>query len=160
MKFRPLSLRTKLILSFLGVIVAGAILTMIFGSRLVRNTIIDEAQKKVKYDLSSAWMVFNDKLYHIKDIVSFTVQRESIQDLIADKRNDILLRYLNRVRSQRALDILTLTDSLGRVIVRTRNPEIVGDDQSQDEIVKKALIGGDYAAPQILSGLHGVCTYP
>jgi len=151
MKFRPLSLRTKLILSFLGVIVVGAILTMIFGSRLVRGTIIDEAQKKVKYDLSSAWMVFDDKLNHIKDIVSFTVQRESIQDLIANKRNDTLLRYLNRVRSQRGLDILTLTDNLGRVIVRTRNPEIVGDDQSQDEIVKKALIGGDYAAPQIIS---------
>jgi two-component system NtrC family sensor kinase len=151
MKFRPLSLRTKLILSFLGVIMVGAILTMIFGSRLVRNTIIDEAQKKVKYDLSSAWMVFNDKLYHIRDIVSFTVQRESIQDLIASNRNDILLRYLNRVRSQRGLDILTLTDSFGRVKIRTRNPDIWGDDQSQDEIVKKALAGGDYAAPQIIS---------
>lgn len=124
---------------------------MIFGSRLVRSTIIDEAQKKVKYDLSSAWMVFNDKLTHIRDIVSFTVQRESIQDLIADKSNEILLRYLNRVRSQRSLDILTLTDNLGRVIIRTRNPEIEGDDQSQDEIVKKALAGGDFAAPQILS---------
>jgi two-component system NtrC family sensor kinase len=124
---------------------------MIFGSRLVRSTIIDEAQKKVKYDLSSAWMVLNDKLNHIRDIVSFTVQRESIQDLIASRKNDTLLRYLNRVRSQRGLDILTLTDSSGSVIIRTRNPMIVGDDQSQDEIVKKALNGGDYAAPQIIS---------
>ncbi len=151
MKFRPLSLRTKLILSFIAVIIFGAILTMIFGSRPVRSTIIDEAQKKVKHDLSSAWMVFDNKLNYIRDIVSFNVERESIQDAIIDKRNDILLRYLNRVRSQRGLDILTLTDSLGKVIVRTRNPEIVGDDQSQDEIVKKALTLGDYAAPQIVS---------
>ncbi|MDH4217772.1 MAG: cache domain-containing protein [Candidatus Aminicenantes bacterium] len=151
MKLRPLSLRTKLILSFLGVIVLGALLTMIFGSRPVRSTIIDEAQKKVKHDLSSAWMVFDSKLNYIRDIISFNVERESIQDAIIDKRNDILLRYLNRVRSQRGLDILTLTDSLGKVIVRTRNPEIVGDDQSQDEIVKKALTIGDYAAPQIVS---------
>ncbi len=151
MKIRPLSLRTKLILSFLGVIMVGAVLTMVFGSRLVKSTIINEAQKKVKYDLSSAWMVFNDKLNLIRDIVSFTVQRESIQDLISHERNDTLLRYLNRVRSQRGLDILTLTDSFGRVTVRTRNPEDVGDDQMQDEIVKKALGGGDYAAPQIVS---------
>ncbi len=151
MKIRPLSLRTKLILSFLGVIVLGAILTMIFGSRLVRNTIIDEAQKKVKHDLSSAWMVFDNKLNHIKDIVSFNAERESIRDAIILNRKDILLSYLNRVRSQRGLDILTLTDSSGWVIVRTRNPEIMGDDQSQDEIVKKALTTvGDYAAPQIV----------
>lgn len=151
MKIRPLSLRTKLVLSFLGVIVIGAILTMIFGSRLVKNTIIDEAQEKVKYDLSSAWMVFNEKLNHIRDIVSFTAERESIQDAIARKEEDILLRYLSRVRTQRELDVLTLTDSSGKVIVRTRNPEIEGDDQSQDEIIKKSLDGGDFASPQIVS---------
>ena len=144
-------MRTKLVLSFLGVIVIGAILTMIFGSRLVKNTIIDEAQEKVKYDLSSAWMVFNEKLNHIRDIVSFTAERESIQDAIARKEEDILLRYLSRVRTQRELDILTLTDSTGKVIVRTRNPEIEGDDQSQDEIIKKALDGGDFANAQIIS---------
>jgi hypothetical protein len=151
MKFQPLSLRTKLILSFLGVIVLGAILTMIFGSRLVKNAIINEAQEKVKYDLSSAWMVFNDRLNHIGAIISFTAERESIQDAIVNKKTEILLRYLNRVRTQRGLDVLTLTDSAGKVIVRTRNPEIKGDDQSEDEIIKKALDGGNFASPQIVS---------
>lgn len=151
MKDIPLSLRTKLILSFLGVILIGAILTMIFGSRLVKKTIIDEAQKKVAHDLSSAWMVFNDKLNYVRDVVSFNAERESIQDAIINQKNDILLRYLNRVRAQRGLDILTLTDDRGRVVVRTRNPEVIGDDQSQDEIVMRALSGGDYASPQIVA---------
>jgi len=151
MKIRPMSLRTKLILSFVGVIILGAILTMIFGSRLVRGTIIDEAQKKVDHDLSSAWMVFNNKLNDIRNIVSFNAERESIQDFIVVQNYDTLLRYLNRVRSQRGLDVLTLTDSSGRVIVRTRNPEVVGDDQSRDEIVKKALAKGNYASPSIVS---------
>jgi two-component system NtrC family sensor kinase len=151
MKDRPLSLRTKLILSFLGVILVGAILTMVFGSSLVKRTIIDEAQKKVAHDLSSAWMVFNDKLGYVRDVVSFNAERESIQDAIVKGENDILLRYLSRVRSQRGLDVLTLTDNLGRVIVRTRNPEMTGDDQTQDLIVSRALSGGNYAAPQIVS---------
>jgi two-component system NtrC family sensor kinase len=151
MKFRAFSLRTKLVLSFLGVIIIGAILTMIFGSRLVKKTILDEAQEKVRYDLSSAWMVFNEKLNHIRDIVSFTAERESIQDAIARKEEDILHRYLARVRMQRELDILTLTDSTGKVIVRTRNPEIEGDDQSRDVIIKKALNGGNFASSQIVS---------
>jgi two-component system NtrC family sensor kinase len=151
MKIFPLSLRTKLILSFLCVILLGAILTMIFGSRLVKNTIINEAQEKVKYDLSSAWMVFNGELSRIGDIVSFTAERESIQEAIIHNNIDILLRYLSRVRTQRELDVLTLTDRTGRVIVRTRNPELNGDDQSGDEIIKKALKGGDFTSPQIVS---------
>ncbi len=151
MKILPLSLRTKLILSFLGVIVLGAILTMIFGSRLVKNTIIDEAQEKVRYDLSSAWMVFNDRLNHIGDIISFTAEREGIKDAIINENYDILLKYLSRVRSQRGLDILTLTDSTGKVIMRLRNPEIKGDDQSHDEIIKKTLEGGNFAFPEIVS---------
>lgn len=146
-----MSLRAKLILSFVGVIFIGAILTMIFGSSLVRETIIDEAQKKVKHDLSSAWMVFNNKLDEIGNIVSFNAERESIIDLLGVKNFDLLFRYLDRVRLQRGLDVLTLTDSQGKVVVRTRNPEVVGDDQSQDEIVKKALKLGDYAFPSIVS---------
>jgi len=124
---------------------------MIFGSRLVKNTIIDMAQEKVRYDLSSAWMVFNEHLRDIRDIVSFTAERESIQDAVADKKTDVLLRYLSRVRTQRGLDVLTLTDNNGRVMVRSRNPEVVGDDQSGDEIIKKALDGGNFAFPQIVS---------
>ena len=151
MKIRPLSLRTKLILSFIGVIFLGAILTMIFGSRLVRGTIIDEAQNKVKHDLSSAWMVFNNKLDDIGNIVSFSAEREGIKDFIAVKNYNLLFRYLNRVRLQRGLDVLTLTDNSGKVIVRTRNPEVVGDDQSQDEIVKEALAIGNFAFPSIIS---------
>ena len=151
MKFLPLSLRTKLILTFLGVIVIGAILIMIFGSRLVRGTIIDEAQKKVKFDLSSAWMVFNEKLSDVKDIVSLNATREGVQDNIKHGELDILLNKLSRMRKKYRLDILTLTDPRGRVIVRSRNPEIKGDDQSEDEIIKKALDGGDFASPQIIS---------
>jgi two-component system NtrC family sensor kinase len=152
MKVVTLSLRTKLILSFLGVIIVGGILTMIFGSRLVRNTIIGEAQKKVKYDLNAAWMVLNERLRDIKDIVRFTVERESIHEAIKNDQKDILLRYLQRVRDKSKLDILTLTDDQGKVIIRTRNPDVVGDDQSQDEIVKTALQKRNvFAFPQIVA---------
>ena len=151
MTFRPLSLRTKLIISFLVVIIMGGLLSLVFGSRLVKNTIISQAQLKVKHDLSAAWMVFNEKLNDIKKIVVCTGERESIREALRDNRRDILQRYLTRVRNRYGLDMLTLTDHRGQVIIRTRNPDIVGDDQSQDEIIRRALNGGDYAYPQIVS---------
>jgi two-component system NtrC family sensor kinase len=137
--FHQPSLRTKLILSFLVVIVIGGILTLSVGSRLVRNTLTSQAQSKVQHDLSSAWMVFNGKLNDVKLIISLTAAREGLREFVKIRQMDIVSKYLHRVRNENGLDILTLTDRQGRVLLRTRNPEILGDDQSQDQIVRKAL---------------------
>jgi two-component system NtrC family sensor kinase len=151
MKIPPFSLRTKLILSFLVVIIIGGVLSLSFGSRLVKDTIIQEAQVKVKHDLSAAWMVFNEKLSDIKEVVSLTAAREGIYNAIKSNDKSFILRSLRRVREEEGLDILNLTDRKGRVIIRTRNPEVLGDDQSQDEIVKEALKNAEIAYPQIVS---------
>ncbi len=150
MKLSPFSLRTKLIISFIFVIFFGGVFSLYFGSRLVKNTIITEAQAKVKYDLSSAWMVFNNKLDDIQQIISINSEREGIRDLLKNREMDVLLQRFRRVREQYGLDILTLTDPEGKVILRTRNPSVLEDDQSNDDLVKKALQKGSYAAPQIV----------
>jgi C4-dicarboxylate-specific signal transduction histidine kinase len=115
---------------FLIVIIIGGLLSLSFGSRLVKNTLIDQAQAKVKHDLAAAWMVFNEKLNDIKEIVRLTAAREGIKGATKNNNKDILFRYLSRVREEYGLDVLTLTDSTGIVIVRTRNPDVIGDDQS------------------------------
>ena len=150
MRYPKFSLRTKLILSFLAVIIVGGLISLSVGQRLIRNTLISQAQAKVNHDLASAWMVFNEKLNDIKDTVSLTAARESLQEAIRNQRTEILLRYLNRVRTQYGLDILNLTDNTGRVIVRTRNPQLIGDDQSKDEIVRRAILPNVLAFPQIV----------
>lgn len=151
MIFPHFSLRTKIILAFLVIIIFGGLITLYFGSRLVKNTIILQAQNKVEHDLDAARMVFDGKLKEISYIVSLTSARESIHVAIQNEDLAYLTRNLTLVREANHLDILTLTDSSGRVIIRTRNPEISGDDQSGDEIVRLALKGGIRVAPQILS---------
>ncbi len=152
MRLTLFSLRTKLILSFLAVIILGGLISLVIGSRLVRRTLIAQAQLKVRHDLSAAWMVFHEKLNDIQQIVTLTASRESIQEALLSGQTNILWRYLSRVRTDFGLDILTLTDGSGRVIVRTRNPGVLGDDQSEDELVKYALKGGTVAYPQAISG--------
>lgn len=125
-------------------------MSLSFGSRLIKNTLIDQAQAKVKHDLAAAWMVFNEKLNDIKEIVRLTAEREGIKRATKNNNKDILFRYLSRVREEYGLDILTLTDSTGIVIVRTRNPDVIGDDQSQDEIIKLVPKKGVLAYPQIV----------
>jgi len=147
----PFSLRTKLILSFIVIIFVGGTGTTILGTRLVANTLIRQAQRKVTHDLASAWMVYNEKLNEIKNIITFTAARESISEAMQNNQRDLLLQYLNRVRVENGLDILTLTDDRGRVLLRTRNTEAMGDDQSRDEIVRLALQKDIIASTQIVS---------
>jgi two-component system NtrC family sensor kinase len=144
------SLRTKLILCFLAIIVVGGFLSLGVGSQLIRRTLISQAQDKVRHDLSSAWMVFDEKLNDIKNIVRLTAARESLRDLLQAQQTDILLRYLGRVRVENRLDALTLLDGRGRVLLRTSSPENAGDDRSRDEIVRRALEREIIAGPQIV----------
>jgi two-component system NtrC family sensor kinase len=132
------------------VIVIGGLITLRLGQRLIRNTLVGQAQAKVNYDLASAWIVFNDRLDDIRDLISLTAARESLQESVLKGERDLILRRLERVRVTYGLDILTLTDQRGRVYVRTRNPELTGDDRSQDELVRLALQERIVAYPQIV----------
>ncbi len=151
MKFQNFSLKTKIILSFLFVIVFGGLIALVFGSRLVKNTLISQAQSKVNHDLSSAWMVYNEKLSDIGDIIGMTAARESLHNDIKQAKFEVICKNLARAREDYGLDMLTLTDRTGKVLVRCRNPELVGDDQSQDDLVKWALNRGTLAHTQIIS---------
>src|SRR4030042_4055004 len=150
MHFPQLSLRTKTILSFMVVMILGGLISLYLGQKLVKNTLISQAQKKVDYDLASAWIVFDERLNDIKDLVSLTAARESLQEAVVKGERDLILRRLNRVRVMDGLDILTLTDQQGRVYIRTRNPEITGDDKSQDELVRLALQQRVVAYPETI----------
>ncbi len=151
MKILRASLRRKLLLSSLATLSAGGVLTLVVGSRLIRGALISQAQAKVQHDLSSAWMVFNEKLNDIQDIVRLTAARESLSDLFRIRQIDILIKYLSRVRTENGLDVLTLLDAHGRVVLRTSSSENAGDDLSEDGIVRRALDGQIVAAAQIVT---------
>ncbi|MGB2905964.1 MAG: cache domain-containing protein [Candidatus Aminicenantaceae bacterium] len=153
-KFLNLPLRRKLILSFLMVISMGGILTLILGTRLEHRTITGLAQAKVRHDLASAWMVYNEKLNDIRDIIAANASRESLQQLIQSEDFKTLSAYLRRVRAEFDLDILTLTDSQGKVIVRASQPATTGDDQSWDPLVSLAIRGNVVSATQIISQIE------
>jgi two-component system NtrC family sensor kinase len=144
------SLRKKIILRFLVVIISGGLLSLSFGSRLIKNTLISQAQAKVKHDLATARMIFNEKLNNIKGVIALTAARESLKYSIKNNQQDLLLKQLSSVRKENGLDILSLTDSEGKVVLRTLNPKILGDDQSKDELVSLALKGGITSNAQIL----------
>lgn len=124
---------------------------MFFGTRLEHRTIFSLAQAKVKHDLASAWMVYNEKLKNITDIVRLNSRQESLQNAIKQNNREMLLKYLSRVQIEFNLDFLTLTDTHGKVLIRTTQPIIWGDDQSSDPLIKRAMKNETISSTQIIA---------
>ena len=133
------SLRSKLTFSFLLVVLAGGLASSIIGTYMVGNTIMAEAQKKVRHDLDSAWMVYQEKLRRIQDVLHLTAKRDLIMRAAMGGQVEVLRQELERVRIDYGLDVLTLTDKKGVVLTRTRTPYQAGDFQGNDEMVRRAL---------------------
>lgn len=141
-----ISLKSKLVVSFLAVIIICGLVATVVGMRLIGTGIINQAQDKVKNDLNSAREIYHEELDNLKDVVRFTSARFFLKDAIRNNDLERLKKELNKIRKEEFLDILTLTDKNGRVIVRSRNPSISGDNQANDGCVSRVLLSGEVIA--------------
>ena len=134
-----MSIATKLTLSFLSIILLSSVIFSLVGIQIINNRIIEEAQERVRNDLNAAREIYQDRLDRVTDAVKFTAARLFMGDIL---RGDLRQEYLDelvRFKNSEALDVLTITDNTGRVVLRVNNPTLSGDDQSQDEIVNAVL---------------------
>ncbi|MGB3480090.1 MAG: cache domain-containing protein [bacterium] len=131
-------LRTKLIVSLVLVVLISGFISTIVGVRLIGNTIVKQAQDKVRLDLNSAREVYQEESNTIKNTIRLTAVRFFMKDAMLKNDRERLKAVLQRIILNESLDILTLTDKTGRVIVRARNPAIYGD-QLNYEIVDWVL---------------------
>jgi len=122
-----ISLRTKLIISLLSVVLISGLISMIFGVRLIGDEVIKQTQDKVRLDLNSAREVYQEESGNIKNIIRLTTTRFFLKDALLDGGREKLEQELQKIRKDESLDILTLTDQKGRVLVRAHNPTIYGD---------------------------------
>lgn len=125
----------KVILSLLLVIAIISIVFMVFGVRIISDRIVAEAQEKVRNDLNTGREIYLSKLAHIDTIVRMTAERFFLKDAFASGQIEPTAAELTRVKDEEGLDILTLTDQYGNVLLRTSNPGVVGDNQGHDPLV-------------------------
>ncbi|MBU4444546.1 histidine kinase, partial [bacterium] len=119
---------------------------------MIADRIVNQAQEKVELDLNSAREVYNDKIRDVSTSIRLTAPRFFLKD--ATLKNDVKMLEveLKKIRESELLDILTLTDKDGRVLIRTRNPEAYGDSQGGDELIREVIRKKEIvASTQIIS---------
>lgn len=134
-----LPIATKLIFSYLPIIIITSGVFTVVGIQLITNRILTEAQEKVRQDLNSAQEIYRSNLNHIHDVVRLTSDRFFITDAILAGDITSLSDELIKIKEQENLDILTLTDENGKVIFRAQNPDAPAYPKTYDELVAGVL---------------------
>ncbi len=130
---------TKLIWSFLLVILITSAVFTIVGIRLISYRIVTEAQEKVRYDLNAAREIYLSKLKNIYDVVRFTSDRYLLTSGLLSGDLGPATDQLIRIKEQEGLDILTITDKFGTVMLRFSNMDLAGDNQAHDDVIRAVL---------------------
>ena len=143
-------LKVKLVTSFLAVILICGLVTTLVGTQLIGTSIIRQAQDKVRNDLNAARVIYQQERENLKDTVRLTALRFFIKEAVLNNDMTALTEELGRIRKAESLDILTLTDSRGRVLVRLRNPSVTEDSQAEDDLVSRVLSTGQVIAATVI----------
>ena len=143
-------LRVRVLAPFAIVIVMFSVSVAVLGYYVIKKNIIERAQVKVRSDLNSAREIYVHEVEHVRNAVRLTAHRFFIKDALANNDKETLNKELGKIRESESLDVLTLTDSTGKVVVRSRNPSVSGDIQSDDELIGFVLAHEEAAAGTVI----------
>ena len=154
-KFRAIQrpIATRLTLSFLLVIIVTSLIFTVAGIQLIDRRVVAEAQETVKRDLNSARAIYMGDLRHVNDVVRLAADRYIIITALKSGNITDAAVELLRIKENENLDMLTITDTSGIVLVRANNWDLAGDAQRGDDLVAAVLRDqAPVAATSIVSG--------
>jgi len=134
-------LHKRIFLNFVLVIALFGVLGAVLSAFLLNRTTLDEAQRRVSLDLRSAWDVLHNEMDRLQLFVSVLSTGKRVDDAYQRPDSPSSRLALEEVRMQCGFDFLSLTDSKGRVVVRSLEPYKTGDYLSNDPLVSGALKG-------------------
>jgi two-component system NtrC family sensor kinase len=133
------SIRARLIKIFTITIFIPSLVTAIVGVLMIREQVYTQAQARVTSDLEFANQIYQSYLEGLRDSLRIHATRMIIYGALAKSDPIGLSDEMERICAGEGFDILTLTDTSGKVFYRTTNPSLADDDQSEDAFVQHVL---------------------
>ncbi len=133
------SIRARLIKVFTVAILIPSLVTALAGVLMIREQVFTQAQARVTSDLESANQIYQSYLDGLRDSLRIHATRMVIYGALAKNDTSGLGAEMARICTAERFDILTLTDTSGKVLYRATNPSLAGDDQSKDAFVQHVL---------------------
>ncbi len=132
-------IRTRLILSFLAIVLIIGVASTLIGIKVINDNVIGQAYDDVQTDLNTIRYFFNERVHFKMRFLEYLSYLETLRSAIIVNNRQMIAEKLREVKLEVEFDILTVTDSAGKVIVRSGNFNMHGDDVARDIYVKKVL---------------------
>ena len=116
-----LSLRYRLLLSFVGVAVVVGLVCSLVALQLTRRS-LPQAEAALALDLNAARESYRLYLSDLNDSVVRIAQQRFLRDGVTNRKSSSLAGPLQEIRQSERLDLLIITDLRGNVLLRARNP--------------------------------------
>jgi len=134
-------LSQKIFLSFLLIIIAPSLISLLIGYSLIKKTL----EHEVKIRLEASIEGFNEEIQSIErkclNVANELSGNGEIRNMLIQKEYDKLEKKLVEIYRLGTVDIIELEDTHGQVLLRGHNPGLAGDIKVNQDIVRKGLEG-------------------
>jgi two-component system, NtrC family, sensor kinase len=144
------SLKRRILLTYLAVSVLTCVATGLIVNSVISNRIIEEIQERVKEALNTAKWVYVTRVHDLDRVIRLTALRHVVRNAAIERNPAPIKDEMLNLMAEEKLDFLTLLDRSGKVIFRFHNPATSGDDISYDPFVREALGRKGVSGTQIL----------
>ena len=145
-----LDLQSRLAVGFLIATCLTGLFATIISIWTINKSTIAEVQNRVRMDINTAKLIYNNKIEKITSLIQFTAEGSDLQERI--ERDDTTgMAYLKGLIRRGTgtqpgndnvfLDMLMVVDAGGKVLYRAANPAIRGDNLLNDPLIGNCIRG-------------------
>ncbi|OHD63955.1 MAG: hypothetical protein A2176_15140 [Spirochaetes bacterium RBG_13_51_14] len=132
----------KLVVSLMSVVVISGISSIIISRNVINKNVVGQAYEEVRVNLNTAQYIYYKRINIIYLFTNHLASLGYLQTAILQNNRYLLYEKLNEVKKELDIDLMTITDGAGRVIVRANNFGKAGDDVSSDQYIRYVLGNG------------------
>ncbi len=147
-KLFKINLQSRLVVGFLiATFLTGFVATLI-GIWTINKSTIDEVQNRVRQDINTAKLIYNQTLEKITSQIQFAAEGADLHMSIPNRDLSNMVNLKGLIRHEHGtqaqdkdmfLDMLSVVDARGYVVYRAANPRIKGDNMLWAPVVKMCL---------------------
>ncbi len=150
-RIRFVSLKARLITSYLVILGLGGLTTSLVGSWIVSTTIMAQARRFVDHSLAMARTLLEQQSDAVRRTVQLTAAGTTVPQFLASGQRSALATFLEMVRRDSGLHFLALAGPSGRVLVGAGPERTNESDVGSVALIREALQGRSAAGAELVS---------
>jgi two-component system NtrC family sensor kinase len=152
-RLSDISLRTKITISFVLIVIFGTAISTLIGSQIVTRAMLNEARKQIRHGLKAADMVYAARLESVQKSIVGAAETENLAVALVSPKKQALPRVLAQIRDENQLQFLSFIEAKNRCIVRPWQTSVERPDASPPPIpdfMDRAMSGKVMAGTELL----------